>query len=103
MAKRTLTDKFVKSAPLPTDRPQVDYWDAATPGFGLRVTSEGVKTWSIIYRVDGKQVRQSLGRYAGVSLADARRKAADIRETLTTGKDPRVEADRERREEIQAR
>jgi integrase len=98
-----LTDKFVKNAPPPTDRPQVDYWDAATPGFGLRVTSEGVKTWTIIYRVDGKQVRQSLGRYDGVSLADARKKAADIREMLDRGKDPRLEAERERRKEQQAR
>jgi integrase len=104
MAKRTLTDRFVKTAPPPGGGlRQVDYWDAVTPGFGLRVTSEGVKTWSIIYRIDGKQVRQSLGRYDGVGLADARKKAAAIREQLAAGKDPRIEADRHRREEVQAR
>jgi integrase len=62
-----------------------------------------VKTWTLFYRVDGKQVRQSLGRYPAVSLADARKKAGDVQDMLDAGKDPRLEAERERRESAEAR
>jgi integrase len=104
VAKKTLTNKFVETAPGPTgDGKQCDYWDAATPGLSLRVTSEGVKSWTVLYRVDGKQVRHTLGRYPGVGLADARRKAADARELVAGGKDPRREDERQRAAEAQAR
>jgi arylsulfatase A-like enzyme len=104
VAKKTLTDKFVQTAPGPTgDARQCDYWDAATPGLSLRVTSEGVRSWTVLYRIDGKQVRQTLGRVPGVSLADARRRAADVRDLVATGKDPRQEVERERQEQVQAR
>jgi integrase len=104
VAKKTLTNKFVETAPGPTgDAKQCDYWDAATPGLSLRVTSEGVKSWTVLYRVDGKQVRHTLGRYPGVGLADARRKAADARELVASGKDPRREDERQQAAEAQAR
>ena len=104
----TLSDRFIKSVkpPVPVSpatTAQADYWDAATPGFGLRVTDKGIKSWTILYRLGSKQVRQTLGRFPGVSLADARRKAADVRERVAKGKDPRLEEDRQRREEEQAR
>jgi integrase len=102
MPHHKLTDTFVKNAPSPTEG-QIDYFDPTLPGFSLRVTSTGVKTWTLFYRVDGKQVRQSLGRYPAVTLAGARTKAGAVQDLLDAGKDPRIEAERERRESAEAR
>jgi integrase len=59
-------------------RPQarrVDYFDSTTPGLGLRVTPNGIKTWFFMYRVNGKRLRRwTIGRYSTFSLADAREK-----------------------------
>ncbi len=102
MPHHKLTDMFVKTAKAPPQG-QVDYFDPALPGFSLRVTSNGVKTWTLFYRVDGKQVRQSLGRYPALTLADARKRAGAAQDLLDAGKDPRLEAERERRESTEAR
>ena len=33
---------------------QVDYWDNSTPGFGLRITSMGTKSWICMTRLVGQ-------------------------------------------------
>jgi integrase len=54
----------------------VTFWDKTLPGFGLRVSSRGRKTWLCVYRVVGKPVMQTLGTTATVpKLADAREAA----------------------------
>ena len=63
---------------------RVDYWDAHLTGFGLRVTTNGVKTWCYWYRKDGRVKRRwTIGRYPQISLAEARQKARDA-----YGRDP---------------
>jgi Arm domain-containing DNA-binding protein len=54
---------------------RVDYFDPSQPGFGLRVTSTGVKSWIYMYRVGRRLRRWALGRYPALSLADARKRA----------------------------
>ena len=49
-----------------------EYWDASLPGFGLRVTRNGARTWTIRYRHHGRLHRLTLGQYPKLSLADAR-------------------------------
>ena len=39
---------------------RVDYWDEAQPGFGLRLTSNGKRTWQIMYRSGGVRRRLAL-------------------------------------------
>lgn len=97
-----LTDAFVKTVKAPSAG-QIDFFDPILPGFSLRVTKQGVKTWTLFYRVDGRQVRQSLGRYPAVKLGEARQKAGAVQDLLDAGKDPRLEAERERRESAEAR
>lgn len=54
---------------------RVDYFDSTTPGLGLRVTPNGIKTWFFMYRVNGKRLRRwTIGRYSTFSLADGREK-----------------------------
>lgn len=41
------------------------FWCGKTPGFGVRVTDRGIRTWIVEHRVDGKTVRRKLGRVSG--------------------------------------
>jgi hypothetical protein len=48
---------------------RVEYWDSQCPGFGLRVSApakgrDGSKTWQVLYRVNGKLVRETIGTLA---------------------------------------
>ena len=46
--------------PPPSGR--IEYWDNQLPGFGLRISETGRKTWVALYRVDGKLVRRRSAR-----------------------------------------
>jgi integrase len=70
---------------------RIEYWDATLPGFGLRVTANGAKSWTVIYRVNGKQRRATLGGFPALSLADARDKARDVMRVAAKGDDPAAE------------
>lgn len=61
-----------------------------TDGLGmyLEVTSAGGKYWRLKFRHGGKEKRLALGVYPTVSLAEARRKRDQARDTLATGNDP---------------
>src|SRR5207253_906472 len=52
------------------------YWDRLLPGFGLRVTSTGAKSWVAMYRVGGKTVMETLGQLAKLPKVDDARQAA---------------------------
>lgn len=71
-------------------------------GLRLQVTSTGVKTWIFRYQLAGKRREMGLGPLGSVSLADARRKAAEGRDLLTEGKDPIEVRDAARAAEIEA-
>jgi integrase len=73
-----------------TDRPQVDIPVAGSPGLYLRVTEDGVKSWTVRYRrhSDGKRQRLSLGRYPGLKLKDAREAARTAINAAHAGGDP---------------
>ena len=66
----TLTARNVPT--LPAAGARTDYWDALLPGFGLRVTDTGTRSWTIRYRHHGRLWRLTLGHYPTVSLAAAR-------------------------------
>ena len=69
--RRRLDAAFVEYAKSP-ERGQAVYWDQKLPGFGLRVSCGGGKTWVYAYRHAGKMKWMKLGSYPGTSLADAR-------------------------------
>lgn len=81
---------------LPVLRPdpvrQIDYWDRSLPGFGVRVAPGGRKTFTILYRQDGKVKRFTLGTHPPLSLADARDEATlKLAEIRAKGADPQAE------------
>ena len=69
---------------------RVDIPVQGTPGLALRVTADGVKSWSLRYRrqSDHRLRRQTLGSYPDVKLADARERARKARNEVSDGNDP---------------
>ena len=67
------------------------YWDTILPGFGLRVTDRGRKTWVLMYRARDRQRRMTLGRHPAFSLADAREEARKALRSIERGVDPAEE------------
>ena len=70
-----LTDLAVKNLP-PPERGQVTYLDKNIPGFGVRVSRGGAKTFVLVSGPHRK--RTTLGRYPIVTLSKARERARDI-------------------------
>ncbi len=62
--------------------------DGGADGFYLIVQPSGAKSWAIRYRYKGKASKLTLGHVATLSLAEARRAAADARLALEKGTDP---------------
>jgi integrase len=87
MPSLRLTAKTVANTKPPA-RGRIEYWDAALPGFGLRVTEKGAKSWTVLYRVHGRARRSTLGSYPAVPLAEARERARDILREVDKGNDP---------------
>jgi integrase len=87
MASTNLTDLKVKNLKNPAgDRLEV--WDALLPGFGLRISPAGTKSFILMYRYAGHQRRETIGRYPLLSLSEARGRAKEILQKVGTGEDP---------------
>lgn len=67
---------------------QVFYRDTALPGFGLRVTSGGTKTYIVETRINGKNKRLSIGKHTHVTAEQARKKAHSLLGDIALGGDP---------------
>jgi integrase len=70
-----------------------ELWDAALPGFGLRVTPAGVKTFILRYRPKGAGRRGTkrfltLGRYGALTPDQARNEARSLLGDVARGRDP---------------
>jgi len=75
-----------KSAP-PVGR--LVYWDRHLPGFGLRVTAKGAKSWVAMYRVNGKAVLETIGTTVKIpKVEDARKRARESMEKAAAGENP---------------
>lgn len=90
MTKKRLTDRAVKLLKPRNERFEV--WDASTPGFGVRVSPAGRKSFIYLYRFEGRARRMTLGVYPRMSLATARTRQAEAGELLEEkGRDPGAE------------
>lgn len=70
-----LTDKTVKTIPLP-DKGQQIYFDTILTGFALRVSQGGAKTFLCVYGENRRKV--TIGRYGIITLQQARERARYI-------------------------
>jgi hypothetical protein len=103
--RKDLTPTLIKGLrPAPEgDRYQV--MDAVVPGFGVRVTDRGTKTFIMKTRFPGyaNPARREIGNCSTMTLADARQKARRWRELIDQALDPAVEEERARQEAARQR
>jgi integrase len=91
--KFNFTKAALDSLPLPASGQRATYHDAKTNGLQIRVTSNGVKTFSMFRRVkNGDPERVTLGRYPDISVEEARKKAARINALIAEGINPNSDA-----------
>ena len=77
---------------------QLFVWDDKLPGFGLRITPSGVKSFVVQYRppTSSKTTRMTVGRYGKLTVDQARTEAKKLLAQATMGDDPAA-ARREKR------
>ena len=90
------TDRALKALKAPPRPTQVDYFDDSLPGFGLRVSYNGRKSWIALYRCNGVKGRLTLGRFDVIPLAEAREQARNALKAAGRGDDPSVQKGRDR-------
>jgi hypothetical protein len=80
------TDRTVRALKPPSVG-RLDAWDEDNPGFGLRISAEGRRTWILMYRMGKTLRRLTLGRFPTLGLAAAREKATDALREAAKGQD----------------
>lgn len=94
MPTKSLTQLTVDRIKPRAGQPREEYFDSNQPGFALRVTEKGRKSWIVLYRMKGQT---KLERYTIGSLDDfpkvekAREIAREIRQKAAKGEDPKAE------------
>ena len=96
-----LTDRNIKRKPPATG--QLELWDTALPGFGLRISYGGRKTYFCMTRINGKQRRLTVGNAALIGLAEARDAAREMMRNAARGIDPKEQERIAQREAQKAR
>lgn len=72
----------------PKGKERVEVWDDKLPGFGVRVSASGTKSFVLMYYTAGKKKRLTLGRFPMMTLAEARRRAHEALATVAEGGEP---------------
>ena len=91
MAERLkFTDRAITALPSPDPGQRAEYADTQTDGLRLRVTSSGVKTFSLLRRIrSGPMERITLGRFPDALKTEAARtKAAKLNGVIADGANP---------------
>lgn len=92
-----LTAAFVEKVKAKDKR--IDYFDTSLPGFSLRVSEKGIKTWCVSYRFGGKWTRYTFASFPVIKLAEARQTAADALHDVAHGINPATKKKVERNSE----
>jgi integrase len=83
------TDRSIAALSAPGPNARAEYVDTETTGLRLRVSSSGVKTFSLLRRVKGGPMeRITLGRFGDIKCEGARRKAAALGALIADGSNP---------------
>ena len=64
------------------------YWDPELPGFGVRVTDKGARSYVVENRVGGETVRVTIGKVGKWPLKRAREEARELAMKMDKGIDP---------------
>lgn len=87
--KFNFTKKDIEALPIPEPGKRDTYHDTKITGLQLRITSTGIKTFSVYRRVKGgNPERVTIGRYPDRTIEQARELAAKINLHIIAGKNP---------------
>ncbi|WP_035552993.1 integrase family protein [Burkholderia sp. 9120] len=89
MAKQNFTAARIDGFQCESGKQQSIYWDAKTPGFGLRVTASAARAYIFESRLFGKTIRVTIGDARAWDLGRARTEASRLKTLIDDGKDPR--------------
>src|SRR5438552_10092617 len=81
MAKVAFSDAKLRSI-APPEKGQLAVWDASLPGFGLRISQGGSKTFVL----NRNNTLLTIGRFGVLSLSEARTEAKRLMAEFTLGK-----------------
>lgn len=73
-----LTDAKVRKFAPPTDRPSIIVWDDEEKRFGVRITKNGVASWIVRYKKDGKAQQFTIGRCDALPVRSFNHRGEDI-------------------------
>ncbi len=83
--RKLFTEAVVRAAKAP-ESGQHDIWDTRHPGFGLRISYGGAKTFVLLYRQNGRKHRLTLGSWPTMTLAEAHKAARKRGGEIAEGK-----------------
>lgn len=93
------TQKILADLPVPPTG-RTYHHDAKTPGLLLAITPNGVRSFQIYRKVNGRPVRVTLGRFPPMTVEQARRRAAGVLAQMMSGIDPNAARRTERARNI---
>ena len=93
LAKRPLTDRAIAGLKPAKGAYQL-VWDAVVPGFAVRVTATGQKSFVLVTRYPGSAnpTARALGKVGAITLEDARTKGREWLKQIDAGIDPALSA-----------
>lgn len=89
MKKKSFTGKVVTELQCEPGRSQSLYFDAKTPGLGLRITKMGKRNYIFETKLHGQTVRTTIGSIDTWPLDKAREEASRLKVLTDQGVDPR--------------
>jgi len=98
--RKNLTPTLISGLKPAPEGQRYQVMDAQVPGFGVRVTDKGKRTFILRTRYPGNSTpaRREIGGCADITLTDAREKARKWRSLVAQGIDPAAEEERQRQE-----
>jgi integrase len=101
MAK--FTDQFIRTLQVPEGAKDIQVFDDAQPGFGVRKQSSGHTSFFVKYSIGTQQRRKTLGPFVPGALSGIRKEAAVVLAQAKLGKDVVGEAKKVQQEAKQAK
>lgn len=93
--KRRLTDSLVRKLQAPSKGNRIVY-DETVPGFGVRITAGGTRSFILNYWVEGRERRMTIGQFPSWTAISGRTQAQRLRRDIDLGIDPLAERNEKR-------
>ncbi len=85
--KQRLTDTLVRKLKSPTKGNRIIY-DDTLPGFGVRITAGGTRSFILNYWINGRERRMTIGQFPSWTAVSGRTQAQRLRREIDLGCDP---------------